>query len=80
MKIVMKLSEDKGQTVYWDSIIIDEGNTVVQVVSRTFHHKDAVGFEREYDLACKQLMREMLKIKDQTMMKHLLLTDRTRNY
>jgi hypothetical protein len=80
MKIVMKLSEDKGKMIYWDSIIVDEGKTAVQVVSRTFDYRDPLGFEREYELMCKQVMREMLKLHDQPMLKQLLLTDRTPNF
>lgn len=80
MKIVMKLSQDKRDMVYWDSIIIDNGSTILQCVSRTFHYKDNVGFEREYELLSKQIMREMLKITDQNMLKHQLLNDQTRNY
>jgi hypothetical protein len=80
MKLVMKLSEDKNAMVYWDAIIVDNGTTAVQVVSRTFDFRDPLGFEREYELMCKQVMREMLKLKDRPMLKQLLLTDRTPNY
>lgn len=84
MRIELKLAIDNPtQMPYWTGKLIhqelesSDKHVIVEVVSKTFHPENELKFKQEYEKVVDSLMIQMLKEKDQKMLKHLLINDKS---
>lgn len=73
MKLEFNIKLDQAQRPYWDGRLTHEGQTMMEVTSKTFEWGNAQQYKDSYEMCTVRLFKEVLAMKHPLTVQHMLI-------